>query len=74
MECYRTHNCGQIRKEDVGKKIKLAGWIQTIRDLGGLVFVDLRDQYGITQVVTSGTGELVDIVSHIPNELSLIHI
>lgn len=68
MECYRTHNCGQIRKEDVGKKIKLAGWIQTIRDLGGLVFVDLRDQYGITQVVTSGTGELVDIVSHIPNE------
>jgi aspartyl-tRNA synthetase len=53
MNAYRTHNCGQIRKEDVGKKVKLAGWIQVIRDLGGLVFVDLRDQYGITQAVIS---------------------
>ena len=68
MEAYRTHNCGQIRKEDVGKKVKIAGWVQVVRDLGGLVFADIRDQYGITQAVTSGTGELVDIVSHIPNE------
>ena len=68
MNAYRTHNCGQIRKEDVGKKVKLAGWIQVVRDLGGLVFVDLRDQYGITQTVISGTGELVDVVSHIPTE------
>ena len=71
MEAYRTHNCGQIRKEDVGKKVKIAGWVQVIRDLGGLVFVDLRDQYGITQAVTSGIGDLVDFVSHIPNESTI---
>ena len=68
MSEYRTHTCGEIRKEDVGKTVKIAGWVQTIRDLGGLVFIDIRDQYGITQAVTSGEGELVDIVSHIPNE------
>ncbi len=68
MNEYRTHNCGEIRKNDVGKKIKIAGWVQTVRDLGGLVFADIRDQYGITQAVTSGTGELVEIVSHIPVE------
>ena len=53
MNEYRTHNCGQIRKENVGETIKIAGWIQTIRDLGGVVFLDIRDMYGITQAVTS---------------------
>lgn len=71
MEAYRTHNCGQLRKEDVGLKVKLAGWVQTVRNLGGLVFIDLRDQYGVTQVVTSGEGELVDTVSHILNESTI---
>lgn len=54
--------------EDVGKKVKIAGWVQTIRDLGGLVFLDIRDMYGITQVVTSGKQEEVDFTSHIPLE------
>ena len=66
MNEYRTHNCGQIRKENVGETIKIAGWIQTIRDLGGLVFLDVRDQFVITQVVISDNNELVDFSSRIP--------
>ena len=54
MREYRTYTCNEIREKNVGEHIKLAGWVQTIRDLGGVIFVDLRDQYGITQVVVSG--------------------
>ena len=68
---YRTHNCGQIRVSDVGKKISLAGWVETIRDMGGIVFVDLRDQYGITQIVASNNDKLVDQVSKIPIESTI---
>ncbi len=68
MNEYRTHNCNQITLDDVGKKVKISGWIETIRDLGGLVFLDIRDMYGITQVVTSADTEDVDFASHIPIE------
>ena len=50
---YRTQNCGELNIQNVGQEIKLAGWIQRIRNLGGMTFIDLRDQYGITQIVVS---------------------
>lgn len=68
MNDYRTHTCNEISLQDIGKKVKISGWVQTIRDLGGLVFLDIRDMYGITQVVTSGKAEDVDFASHIPIE------
>lgn len=48
---YRTHNCGALRMSDVGQEITLSGWLQTSRDFGGMTFIDLRDRYGITQLV-----------------------
>ena len=71
MNIYRTHNCNEISLKDVGKKVRISGFVQTIRDLGGLVFLDIRDMYGITQVVTSGKADDVDFASHIPVESSV---
>jgi len=48
---YRTHKCNELRKEDVDKRISLSGWINKKRDHGNLLFIDLRDNYGITQCI-----------------------
>lgn len=52
MHAYRTHNCGQLRAQDVGSQVRLSGWVHRKRDHGNLLFVDLRDHYGLTQIVT----------------------
>ena len=51
MAEYRSNTCAELRKADVGKTVKLAGWIHSVRDHGGVIFIDLRDHYGLTQVV-----------------------
>lgn len=48
---YRTKNCGELTIKNVSETVELAGWIQKIRNLGGMIFIDLRDEFGITQIV-----------------------
>ncbi len=52
MHAYRTHDCAQLRKTEVGDTVRLSGWVHRKRDHGNLLFIDLRDHYGITQIVT----------------------
>ncbi len=51
MHRYRTHTCGALREDHVGETVRLSGWCHRIRDHGGVLFIDLRDHYGLTQCV-----------------------
>lgn len=67
---YRTHTCGELRINDVGQEVTLSGWIQTIRNLGGMTFIALRDRYGLTQLVfdENTPDELISKVANLGRE------
>ena len=57
----RTHTCGQLRKENVGEHVKLAGWVSKRRNLGSILFIDLRDRSGIVQIMVKNPDEIPDV-------------
>jgi aspartyl-tRNA synthetase len=67
---YRTHTCGELRIEHAGQMVTLAGWVQRVRDLGAMSFIDLRDRYGITQLVTdeNSSNEIKEILDKLGRE------
>jgi aspartyl-tRNA synthetase len=68
MHAYRTHNCSQLRASDVGERVRLSGWIHRKRDHGGVLFIDLRDHYGLTQIVAKADSEPLRRLEHLRAE------
>ena len=64
----RTHTCGELRPHHVGAEVTLMGWVHKIRDLGGVIFVDVRDRHGLTQVVTRDDAELLEVAGRLRAE------
>jgi len=62
MHPYRTHNCGELRSSDVGSSVRLSGWIHRKRDHGGVLFIDLRDHFGLTQVVAAAGSPVLELL------------
>jgi aspartyl-tRNA synthetase len=68
MHAYRTHNCGELRESAVGQRVRLSGWVHRKRDHGGVLFVDLRDHYGLTQIVAKAGSKPLEILEHLRAE------
>jgi len=68
MHAYRTHNCAALRESDVGNTVRVSGWVHKKRDHGDLVFIDLRDHYGITQIVTEVDGPVFKVIESLRSE------
>jgi len=68
MHAYRSHNCGELRESAVGERVKLSGWVHRKRDHGGVLFVDLRDHYGLTQIVARAGSEPLAMLEHLRAE------
>ena len=68
MHAYRTHDCGALRASDDGQKVRLSGWIHRKRDHGGVLFIDLRDHYGLTQIVAAAGSEPLHALEHLRAE------
>ncbi|MFD5424888.1 aspartate--tRNA ligase [Streptomyces sp. NPDC127084] len=68
MHRYRSHTCGELRASDVGTDVRLSGWLHNRRDLGGILFIDLRDHYGITQLVARPGTPANEALSHLTKE------
>jgi aspartyl-tRNA synthetase len=68
MHAYRTHTCAQLRASDVGQSVRLSGWVHRKRDHGGLLFVDLRDHYGLTQIVTDVDSDAFQVLDKLRAE------
>lgn len=68
MNIYRTHTCSALRKADIGKDVVLSGWLHNRRDHGGVFFVDLRDHYGITQLVVQPDASFFEEITHLQKE------
>ena len=64
----RTHNNGELRIENVGQEVILSGWVAKKRNLGGLIFIDLRDRHGITQIVARPETESYKVLEEVRNE------
>jgi aspartyl-tRNA synthetase len=68
MHAYRSHNCAALRAADAGQTVRLSGWVHNKRDHGGVLFVDLRDHYGITQVVADSDSEALPLLEKLKLE------
>lgn len=68
MHAYRSHTCGALRKEQAGEDVRLSGWVHRVRDHGGVLFVDLRDHYGVTQIVADPDSPAFKVAERVRSE------